>query len=333
MSTLSPEGLHTRTLSLADAALVETFLNLCNQHDLGEDWYEAGELQHEWQLPNFSIAESTYALFAGDQLVAYADLWDMQPSHVRAFGNLAVHPEWRGRGIEDRLMTWLIETSKRNLARAPRQARVTLVMSADSRLADLCAIYERHGMRHIRSYYQMRLEMEAPPPQPTLPEGITVRTFVKGQDDRAVFEALDEAFQDHYGHISGQFEMFEHYMLKSPLSDFSMWYLAVAGDQIAGVCLCSKYIPEDRELGWIEDLAVRRPYRKQGLGLALLQTAFGEFYRRGYRKVGLGVDAQNLTGALRLYERAGMRPERTWLRYELVLREGEELATQTLTAY
>ncbi len=333
MSPLSLEGLLARTLTLADAEAVETLANLCNQHDLSEDCYEAGELRHEWQLANFSIAESTHALFAGDQLIAYADIWDTQPPHVRAFGSFFVHPEWRGRGIEDHLMTWLIETSKRNLARAPQGARVVLHTSADSRLTDLRATYERHGLRHVRNYYQMRLALEAPPPEPTFPEGITVRTFVKGQDDRVVFEALDEAFRDHYGHISGQFAFFEHFMLNSPLSDFSMWYLAMAGEQIAGVCLCSKHIPEDHELGWVEDLAVRRPYRKRGLGLALLQAAFGEFYRRGYRKVGLGVDAQNLTGALRLYERAGMRPARTWMRYELVLREGEELSTQALTAY
>ena len=44
-----------------------------------------------------------------------------------------------------------------------------------------------------------------------------------------------------------------------------------------------------------------------GIGLALLQTAFEEFRRRGRVRAGLGVDAQNPTGATRLYERAGMR--------------------------
>lgn len=332
MSPSNIEGLQVRTLRMEDAALIETFLNLCSQHDLGEAWSASGELAHEWQAPNFSIAESTYALFADEQLVAYAELWDIEPPYVRARGSLNVHPSWRGRDLEAHLMDWLIETSKRNLARAPQTARVTLSVSPDARQRLLCALCERYGFQHIRSYYQMRLDMDAPPPEPMLPEGIALRTFVKGQDDRVAFEALDEAFQDHYGHLGGQFASFEHYVINNKLADYSMWYLAMAGEQIAGLCLCFKHLSEDPEMGWVEDLAVRRPYRKRGLGLALLHTAFGEFYRRGYRRVGLAVDAQNLTGALRLYERAGMRPERTWLRYELVLREGESLYTQTITA-
>ena len=63
-------------------------------------------------------------------------------------------------------------------------------------------------------------------------------------------------------------------------------------------------------MGWVGTLGVRRPWRKRGIGLALLRHSFNEFYRRGKRKVGLGVDAQNLTGALRLYESAGMQSTR-----------------------
>ncbi|MCE7949396.1 MAG: GNAT family N-acetyltransferase [Chloroflexi bacterium CFX4] len=331
MTSPTIEGLRTRTLTLEDASMVAATLNLISQHDVGENWLAEGDLEREWQAPNFMIADNTHALFDGDQLVGYADLWDMLPPHTRAFGFCRVHPDYRGRGIEDYLMRWLLETSRRNLSRAPENARVVLHMMIDSRMQHSISLYERHGLRHIRNYFQMRLNMEAPPPLPQYPEGITVRKFVRGQDDRATFEALDEAFRDHYGHMPGQFEMFEHHMLNNAMSELSMWYLAMAGDEIAGLCLCSKSIPEDPELGWVEDLAVRRPYRKLGLGLALLHESFGEFYRRGYRKVGLGVDAQNLTGALRLYERAGMRPERQWQRYEYVLREGEELSTQMLS--
>jgi ribosomal protein S18 acetylase RimI-like enzyme len=67
------------------------------------------------------------------------------------------------------------------------------------------------------------------------------------------------------------------------------------------------------------------------LGLALLRHSFNEFYRRGKRKVGLGVDAQNLTGALRLYENAGMHVQKTFDQYEKELRPGIEISTQTLT--
>jgi ribosomal protein S18 acetylase RimI-like enzyme len=75
---------------------------------------------------------------------------------------------------------------------------------------------------------------------------------------------------------------------------------------------------------------VRRPWRRQGLGLALLHHAFNEFYKRGKRKVGLGVDASSLTGATRLYERAGMHIHSQFDLYEKELRPGKELATTEL---
>ena len=88
----------------------------------------------------------------------------------------------------------------------------------------------------------------------------------------------------------------------------------------------------DEGIGWVSSLGVRRPCRKRGLGLALLRHAFSEFYRRGKRKVGLGVDAQNLTGALRLYENAGMHVHQTFDQYEKELRPGVEISRQTLSS-
>jgi ribosomal protein S18 acetylase RimI-like enzyme len=94
--------------------------------------------------------------------------------------------------------------------------------------------------------------------------------------------------------------------------------------------LCLQHASEDKELGWVDTLGVRRPWRKHGLGLALLRHSFSEYYQRGFRKVGLGVDASSLTGAVRLYEKAGMHVHRQYDRYEKVLRDGVELATVEL---
>lgn len=66
----------------------------------------------------------------------------------------------------------------------------------------------------------------------------------------------------------------------------------------------------DPTWGWVGTLGVRRPWRRRGLGLALLQHAFGEFRRRGMSRAGLDVDAENTTGAVALYEHAGMHVER-----------------------
>jgi ribosomal protein S18 acetylase RimI-like enzyme len=97
--------------------------------------------------------------------------------------------------------------------------------------------------------------------------------------------------------------------------------IAWDGDQIAGFSL-NRYRMGS---GWIGTLGVRRPWRKRGLGEALLLHSFGEFYRRGTKTVGLGVDAQNPTGATRLYQKAGMYPASEFVIYEKELRPGREI--------
>ena len=75
------------------------------------------------------------------------------------------------------------------------------------------------------------------------------------------------------------------------------------------MALCRLH-PGETGVGYVTDLSVRRPWRRRGLALALLRHAFGEFRGRGCHAVTLDVDAENTTGAVRLYERAGMTPDR-----------------------
>ena len=108
--------------------------------------------------------------------------------------------------------------------------------------------------------------------------------------------------------------------------DPTLWFLADDGSDDAGASICALR----GDIGWINTLGVRRPWRRRGVALALLQHSFGELYRRGRRNVRLGVDASSLTGATRLYERAGMREDRRYVIYSRELRHGHEIATETL---
>jgi len=132
-------------------------------------------------------------------------------------------------------------------------------------------------------------------------------------------------------------ETFEHgfprwwsYQQKVDGYDPAQWYLAYEGGELAGVCLCIKSSYEDKECGYVAELGVRRSWRGRGMGLALLHHAFQQYYRQGFRKVALHLDASNLTGALGLYQRAGMHIHRQYDQYEKVLRDGEELSTVTI---
>ena len=99
------------------------------------------------------------------------------------------------------------------------------------------------------------------------------------------------------------------------------------GSEIAGFSLCRSQSWEDPQVGWVSVLAVRRPWRQRGLGMALLQHSFGALYQRGKTMIGLGVDGQNMTGALRLYQKAGMSIYRQHNLYEKELRPGKDIST------
>ena len=180
--------------------------------------------------------------------------------------------------------------------------------------------------------------MDAPVPEPVWPEGIILRTFDLERDAEAIYRAEVDSFRDHFGFIEEPFdegfERFKHFQINYEGFDPTLWFLAMDGRsaEIAGINLCRPHSDayDDPDLGWVGTLGVRRPWRKRGIGLALLRHSFNEFYRRGKRKVGLGVDAQNLTGALHLYESAGMHVHRVFDFFEKELRAGTEISVQSL---
>jgi mycothiol synthase len=180
----------------------------------------------------------------------------------------------------------------------------------------------------------MVINMDGPVPEPVWPEGITFRTYNPETDAEAVYRADVESFRDHFGFVEEPFEEgfegFKHRHIEYEGFDPTLWFLAMDRDEIAGISLCRAHSYDDPDLGWVGTLAVRRPWRKRGIGLALLRHSFNEFYQRGKRKVGLGVDAQNLTGALRLYKNAGMHVHNATDLYEKELRAGTEISVQSL---
>ena len=149
-----------------------------------------------------------------------------------------------------------------------------------------------------------------------------MRTFVSRADERVVYDLHQDAFQDTWEHFHRPYEQWDHWMIRGGDLDPSLWFLAADGDEVVGIALCRDAETEP-DLGFVSILAVRRAWRGRGLGLALLRHAFAAFHRRGKRRVGLGVDAESPTGAVRLYERAGMSVVRRFDIYEKELRAAQ----------
>jgi ribosomal protein S18 acetylase RimI-like enzyme len=236
---------------------------------------------------------------ADGSLAGYADATIIADGRYRADGY--VDPAGRGRGIGATLLG-LAEARALELAGGRPVQLYNAVPASNDAAASLL---EGSGYTLARRFFRMAIALDGPPPAPALPDGIAVRTLDPDRDGPAVHAALEECFADHWDPVFVPYEQFRTVHFKGDGFDPGLWVLAVAGDEIAGVAACR--IRYGR--GFVDELGVRRPWRGLGLGLALLQLAFATFWARGQRSVALSVDTNSLTGATRLYERAGMDAE------------------------
>jgi mycothiol synthase len=295
------------------AELVET----CDIAEHGEPDQTLEDLRVHWGNPELNLETDAWVVVApGGRIVGYAVMFNKENLRLHVIAH--VHPDYCGQGIGTYLARTGEARARRQALEAPPGAGISLFNSIGAGNRAAREILEREGYTVARHFWRMQIDMNGAPPVAEWPDGISVRSYVPGQDDRATFEAIEEAFEDHWGYIPGRFETWEQAMIKHEDFDPGLWFLAVEGDQIAGACLCFNYSFE----GWVDELGVRRPWRRKGLGLALLRHSFSQFYRRGQSRVALGVDSQNTTGATRLYERAGMRVARQYDSYQKVLRPG-----------
>ena len=207
------------------------------------------------------------------------------------------------------------------MALAKPDVRISLQSTIDNRDPSSHELHRNEGYRPLRYHWRMEIVLEGTPPEPKFPEGIELRPFIMGEHDVAVWQAQNEAFRDHWGSHDVTLKEWKHSRFDDPEFNPSLWAIAWDGDQVAGFAL-NRY---RMGIGWIRTLGVRRPWRKRGLGEALLYYSFGEFYRRGKKTIGLGVDAQNPTGATRLYQKVGMYAASEFLTYEKELRPGRDV--------
>jgi mycothiol synthase len=330
-----PEGYTLRSATLDDLPEAVAMFNASSRHILGVEEFSVENYRNEWSVPVLDLPEYVKVVRAPrGQLVACVEVWDLYDPHTRVNTWIMLHPDHLGRGLEAALLRFAEEKARQSaLPRAPHEARVSAIGWVNQLNTNVNDAYIAAGFDIVRNSYHMQIELNEAPPAPVWPEGISLRPFVPGRDDEAVAWVDREAFRDHWGFterpLEADVEMLRHWM-KSPTFDPALWLLAVDGDRIAGISLNAAEADEDPNMGWVGSLGVLRTYRHKGLATALLHHSFGEFYRRGKKCVGLGVDAQNLTGALRLYERVGMHVARKYNTYEKELRPGVELSTQTV---
>ncbi|MEX2613925.1 MAG: GNAT family N-acetyltransferase [Gaiellaceae bacterium] len=265
---------------------------------MSEHWPEPANedlARRSWSSPDFELEHD--ARLDG---ASYVD--------VSAIGEGRVWIDARGRSSAA-ILDWA-ETRA-------REKGTRLLAGGWSSNEPLLEALERRGFHLVRRSHRMRIDLDDPTPEPDWPEGLEVRSFQPG-DERAFYEAHQETFEDSWEPIEESYDEWAHWQLESHAFVPELWFLAVEDDDPVGFAICHPH-SGDAKCGWVRMLGVRRPWRKRGLGRALLLHAFAEFRKRGLLRAGLGVDAESVTGANRLYEQAGMHVAARFDIYEKVV--------------
>ena len=284
-----------------DAAAVAELVAALESSLYGPSTFSQADLEDEWS--DLDLDEDARVVRDGGRIVGYGA--------VRAGGELwradgYVHLDALGRGIGTLIATELEEVAARRGARRIQNH----VLEADAAARRLLESL-RYGA--VRVFREMRIDLQAPPPAPNWPEGLRVVAFEPERDAREFHLACEEAFADAWDHAPRDFERWSRLHLGGERFDPGLWCVVRAGDEIAAGAISTG---DTYGGGFVHALFTRRPWRRQGVGAALLDDAITRFWERGERSVGLGVDAESATGAFRLYERAGMTPALGWVAYE-----------------
>ncbi len=319
MAQSLPEGFVIRPPVWEDLEGVIEIIHMCDRLENGAPDLSIEDIRRDWQQHDFNRETDAWVVLSPEgRYAAYGSIWRIKTPIVESAAN--VHPDFTGRGIAAYLL--------QNIERRMQAYADTLPPSTPLSLQNWCStsnqvaaqLLEQRGYRVVRYFWTMGITLDSVIPAPQWPENIRLRTFRLGDDNRVLYEAYEEAFGDHWGHIYRPFEEWQERRLLSQTIETDLWFLAMDGNEIAGYALCENW-PEN---GLVDLLGVRKAWRKSGLGLALLHHTFSEFQRRGVPLVKLRVDADNQTGAVRLYERAGMSVTARFSLYQKEIATGEK---------
>ena len=274
--------------------------------------------------------ENLFLFEVKGQLVAYGRIeLEEGPGKSAFFMRGTVHPDWRRRGIGTRVIERIEQRIQERLGEATQQA-VYANAWTNLKHEDRQALFRKMGYELARYFFDMErtLHEEGSPvkvPDPVYPAGIAVQSMDERPDLDALVLTVNEAFRDHWGHTDTTLEQWQHWT-SEPDHRPELWYIAwdTEKDEPAGLC-GNGIVPEHndrvgRQEGWVHVLGVRRAYRKQGLGRALLLTGMKALQDEGMQWAMLSVDAESLTGALRLYEGVGFQPVKRSVAFRKVIR-------------
>lgn len=289
------DGFTSRGTTPDDIDVITVLIAAVELHDDGVVEIDRDDLVSGFTRVGFDPAADTLLVSDGDTPVAWAEVY-------RGRAEVNVFPSHRGRGIGSALRTWTEERARELRFPDVGETKTDADVAAK-------ALFLSNGYEPTYTSWMIRKPLDESQARPDPPRGIKIRAY-KNRDARAVHRVIDAAFSEWPGRDPDPFESWAN-VLRHPAFAPELSPLAFDGGELVGVLLGYDY-PEAGE-GWIQQLATEANHRHRGIATALLGTAFASFRERGRTTAGVSTDSR--TGALDLYERVGMRVERSYTRY------------------
>lgn len=289
-----------------DFERILALMSACGIAEYGESDADEVDLQYDWD--QMDLARDVWlGVDEDNQVNGYAAVI---PDSRGVRYDVFVHPDIQDVNANLKLMDNLIHRTRETLSADKPEVSATMYLAAVNQRDRIAA--EQNGFEHIRSHYQMRIDMEFSPDQVLAPEGYELRNYQRGDADEAhkIHELVQRAFT-FPGGCSQSYEDWAESMMREDIFDPSLWHILMKDGRLAGVNLSYLY----PGLGWVRQLAVDPDWQGKGLGSVLLRKSFTEFWERGYPQVGLGVRADN-SNALEFYLRNGMHIKRQYCEYQ-----------------
>lgn len=270
-------------------------------------------------IPGLNVARDVFLVEHEGEVIAYQTVRHVREAEgkFRYAHHGFVMPTWKGRGIGRAMIRHAEATLREIAANDPADAPKFFQTFAESKQMELIHLLEQEGYVTTRYFYEMLRDRLDDLPEIALPKGIEARP-VQPEHYRAIWNALLDAFREHWGEEEHGEADFQRW-IKNPHFQPQLWQIAWDGDRVVSMVI--NYIDENdnvkynRRRGINDDIATLKEYRGRGIAQALIVRSFQLFKQFGLTEAALGVDSENATGALRLYEKLGYRPIRTMIAY------------------
>jgi mycothiol synthase len=243
-------------------------------------------------------------IHVGDRIVAGAALqaWPPMTEVVcPIIVDLDLSPADRSAAI-DALIGILLEAARAHLAGADATLERVFGLSVPTRDTGLRDHVRGLGWTLLRTYFELAIDLTGgSSPEVEWPAGLTMRTFGDAAVVEPTIAVMNDAFADHHGD-GPPLDTWRH-MLTADVVLPDSSYLLDDADGPVGALVSSDF--GDGE-GYIGPIGVLRRGRGKGAASAMLRRSFRDLAAAGFSTARLDVDGENTTGALGLYQRAGM---------------------------